>query len=102
MDMKNTPTHLESLMMIRGPGGIKQSDANIHCADPAGSELRHLLIRKIAEDCETWEPLSEVQKSAIAGTVMGMFSVVDIFGEVEAVEKWKQNVKGEHSEPKRD
>jgi len=91
MDMKNKPHPIESAEHIKGPGYVAPPAANIHCADPAGSELRHLLIRKIAEDCETWEPLSEVQKSAIAGTVMGMFSVVDIFGEVEAVEKWKEN-----------
>jgi len=66
MDMKNTPTHLESLMMIRGPGGIKQSDANIHCADPPGSlsarmadllnesraiELELIEIRHALTDC---------------------------------------------------
>jgi len=74
----------------RGAAKIKPS-ATPALPSSKRSALRHQIIAKICEDCETWEPLSDVQKSAIAGTVMGIFSVVDIFGEVAAVEKWKQN-----------
>lgn len=97
--MTDSNEDLTTAYMLGKHDGRKEAEAaNSRCPASAGSDFKHLLISKIKEDCAAFDPLSEVQFSSIAGTISGLFQVVEIFGEAETVKRLNsQNNKDEHA-----
>ena len=76
---------MENQNITPEPDAPESEGANSRSHLSPGSELRDILIQKVQEDCDEVAPLTERQKSMIAGTISGVFFLFTVLPKSEAL-----------------